>query len=210
MELSDLFQVIDQYDEQAFIECSDALYEAMGFAVLRKDDIRRIDLKEKLATFFRYNETCVKAGGHFDKPLASYVHKAVAEHFIFGSERTEKYNSLLETTISSVNSGSADLSTIENLVLIFISDFSVYRSYFQGKKRESKLQLLNVPYYLKRDAIEVAKYIFNEISICGRHTQRAGLRKASVVERFQDHERVFAYVITVLFVLRILQFEGEI
>ncbi len=212
MELTDLFQVVDQYDEQVFVACRETLYESLGFKVLPIAEIRRVDLKEKLADFFCYNETGKKSNGSFEKPFASFVQRAIGEHFVFNSEREKKYHSLVETYIASINKGTADLSTIENLVLVYISDFCVYKGYFQDKKREGRLQVTDITYYLDRDDVDVAKYVFDEITICHRYTQRKGIKRKeeTVIERFSESERLFAYVISVLFIYRILQYEGEL
>lgn len=212
MELKDLFDVIDQYDDQVFNSCRSTLYNALEFKILSEEEIRRVDLKEKLAVFFCFNETGKASEGHFEIPLASYIRRAISAHFVFTSEREKRYLSLIDTYISSIKEGSADLSTVENLILIYISDFCVYKSNYQDYNREEILQVTNIKYYLDRDAVDVAKYVLDEISICHRHTQRRGIKRKeeTVIERFSESEKLFAYVVSVLFIYRILQYEGEL
>ena len=177
MELAVFYQIIDEYDNQTFEACRDTLYDALNYQVLKKEDIRRIDLKEKLAVFFQHNQACSNAKEHFEQPLASYIERAINEHLIFSDNRTKKYYGLAQKYISMLKNGTADLTTIENLIVIYISSFREYKRKNRGKKIEGKEKLGQTDFYLNRESINVATFIYSEIRICGKRIHRRGLKR---------------------------------
>ena len=209
MKLDDLFQVIDDYNEDVFERCKDTLYTGLGFIVLKKEEIRRNDVKEKLAELFSNNESIKEAEGNIAKPLASFIQRAFSTHLVFDSERVKEYKSLADKYITKINKDSDNISIVENLILIFISFFYDYKEYFQEKKREGILKVSNTQFILYEDDVDVADYILQTVSICERY-EKGVVKKKQKVSYFKESERQLAYIITVLFIYRILQIEGEL
>ena len=223
MDLYDLFTVIDQYDEQTFSVCLDRLYEKLGFVVIGKEEVRCVDLKEKLADFLSHNQTYHEAEKSLEKPLAAFIKKALAEHFVLTEERAKKYYAQAAGYIAAIDNDGAHLETVENLVLIYISFFSLYKKHVGDNKREPKLRVSDVKFYLDREADDVVNYIYDKVTICGRTTSNNKIAQVTNLlieqltkkqkdepETFTETEKIFAYIVTTLFVCRILQYEGEI
>ena len=53
MTIIDLFSIIDGLSETSFMKCRNHLYSALGFSIVPLEDVRRVDLKEKIMVFFQ-------------------------------------------------------------------------------------------------------------------------------------------------------------
>ena len=47
----DYLQIVDSLNDEAFAFCVDTIFPVLGYRVLRKEEVRRVDLKERLREF---------------------------------------------------------------------------------------------------------------------------------------------------------------
>ncbi len=228
MTLTDLYKIIDDYDDDAFIACREALYNYLDFHVIQPEEIRRIDLKEKLAEFFIKN----KIEENIEKKFITSSER-ISDYYIIiesGSDRICRYDELRKKYAEKLLQEKSSLATLENYILVYLSHFrgqmEAYNKYIirnlisskQPKITHVKAKIKQAEYYLYTTDIEVLKYICSKaykyyadnngiVDQAIRLLKRPANQKT---KNLTDTERLSLYILGVLFFYRILQIEGEI
>ena len=209
MELDSIYKIIDEYSEPAFQACKNALYNVLDYKVLRPEDIRTVDLKEKLTEFlFKYMNP---DSADYAFRFATFAEQLLPFHIIAGSQRVSKYADRSKELLSEMKTGLAPLTVVENFLVIFISHF---RSYLEAnsEKEERPITITEANYYLIPEDIKTIEFIHNNIHILKVEQKKNILKRqpSTYFKRMAQTDASFLYVISVLIFYRILQFEGEI
>ena len=209
MNLDTVFQIIDDYNQPAFEACSDALYDILGYKVLQRKDIRKIDLKEKLAVYL----TSANMTENLEKLFVSSAEPLVRFHveIVPGSERIKKYDLLRKKTADSLTPENSPISTLENYVLIYLAQFRSHMK-LNNSLSDCKIQISDAEYCLYKNDIDVLNYIKNYCHIIKQESRKKliGKQVDIKIHRLNQEQSSLIYIIGILIFYRILQFEGEI
>ena len=211
MEINDIFQIIDDFDNATFEQCKNHLYRNIDFHIISESEVRRVDLKEKLATIIKQYPYIPRK--NYEISFVEYA-EGILSHYVSISKRDIRdynYEMQRQQLAESLSKGGTSLSALEDYFLVFLS---VCRELTSIGDYEKKAQVRNVTYYLTPEDVESIEKIWHN-AVKYDSTERKVILKikektSTKTHEFKSNERLFLYILSVLLLFRILQFEGEI
>lgn len=209
MDISDIFSIIDEFDSSTFEACRETLYRHLNFKVLKIVDVRPVDIKEKIEDFFDRYMNGRKIKNQFEISYAMLIENIMDLHIEPKSERDSRYRQLASKCVCELKNGTGDISTLENLVLVYICQFREYKKLSAKSNVEEILSISGTEYLLSSGDVHVVDYIYNMIKYCTREPQKLLIGKIKEKKRELSYfEKQLLYIITILIAYRILQYEG--
>lgn len=115
----DLFKTIDGFSDVAYERCKNFLFGALNFEVLSREQVRRIDFEEKIASFFsanKYSKTDI------EKKYAQIADGIILRHVSIQDARGAKYDKRRASLSSNLLKGGCSLDTVLDYAFIFIQE----------------------------------------------------------------------------------------
>lgn len=205
MDTNDFLRIIDEFEPETFERCKLKLYDTLRFRVLKPSEIRPCDMKERLVHYFNTNTAANSTKSFTEVRYALYL-ASVLKTLCGENAVHDKYSDMFLKCIDTVRDMSADINTLDKLVL-------VYCSRLRGIAKIGTCAACNVDYYIYPSDLETADYVLNSVDVRERK-EKKGIKfkkeKEYTEVKFNEHEKRFLYIITVLLIYRILQYEEEI
>ena len=132
--------LLDDLSEEAFLFCVDRIYPLFNYRVLKKEDIRRIDLLEQLTVLF---DSIPKTEDGKDRGSCNYYFFIIRQYFdsFIGAvkgELAEKYQNRVFEIMDLTNRDSLTFDEVEDVLTVFIS---FIRSLNQSNQLDGKRYL---------------------------------------------------------------------
>lgn len=207
MDLNDLYDIIDNYSDAAFERCKSLLYKPL-FSVTPESEIRRVDFKEQLTSFFKLKKYPQK---HFERDFVKYTEGIVEKYIVFESERDKKYDSERKSLVQALLKDDVPLEFLEDYFFIYLSQCFQFsdKKAFNGSYRTK-----DVNYYINKTDLLTIANIFNKADYyyIYKTVKRPIIqdKEEKQLRAFRDDEKMFVYIISVIMYYHILQFGGEI
>lgn len=119
----DYVKIIDDFNDQAFKYCVDLLYPSLKFRILTKQDIRKVDLKERVLEIIA-GYLPVKD----NKPSGSLEKYVEAVKFYFDNylhckpdSIALRYHAAALDAMKEIKAGNGELSRVEDVFMVFIA-----------------------------------------------------------------------------------------
>lgn len=132
----DYIKLVDDMSDEAFQFCVEQLYPMCNYRVLQKEDIRRIDLKERLLGF---NSIVPKNDGEEQGALNYYlfVLRLYFDSFLKckPGSTAEKYRNRAMELMESALSDNGTIEDVEDLVQIYIALFRTLNNRFDEMEK---------------------------------------------------------------------------
>lgn len=191
----DYLQIVDSLNDEAFAFCVDAIFSVLGYRVLRKEDVRRVDLKERLREF------SAQSGSLYLHILQLYFGNYL--HFSAESREERLYHRALDL-MKDVSKNQNDFGKLDDLVLIFIILLRPLAT-GAGSVEEIADRMLE----LSRDDAGILKKIWknhipSEVENMPEFMQKLQKPRTPPLEELK-----MTYINNVLFLCRSLQNRGE-
>lgn len=159
----DYRRLIEEMSDDAFLFCVDLLYPISGYRVLKPEDIRRIDLLERILGF---DSLIPKAERGKDQGSLNYyigVLKKYLDLYIKCKEgsRSERYKKRAYELINTALSDEGVLRDVDDLFFIFISFFRALRPQFDEIGKQNCF--VNDSFFLDLQKADAA--LLNEIRL---------------------------------------------
>lgn len=207
MNINDLYTIIDDYNADAFRSCVDFLYKQL-FRVTPKADIRRIDLKEQIANAFIHNKFPEK---DIERTFVKYSEGIITYYTSFVGKRDEQYVSRRKELAHLLSKGGSSLEVVEDYFFIYLSQCYCFSDEgdFHGTHKT-----VEVNYYLNQTDLNTIINIFNKVKYYYTiKTVKPFLKQSQDKQEFnlfKDSDKLFIYILNILLLYRIIQYEGEI
>ena len=198
----DYIKLVDDMSDEAFQFCVEQIYPICNYRVLQKEDIRRIDLKERLLGF---NRLVPKNDGKEQGTLNYYLFilKLYFDSFLKckAGSTAEKYRKRAMELMESALSDNGTIEDVEDLVQIYISLFRALNDCFD---EIDKYVAVGLTFDVYKEDADMLKEIW-------RHKK---LIPNGIVDKLlgTNYEKsaaiTLAYVNNVIFLCRCLQNRG--
>lgn len=207
----DYVSIIDSLNDRAFRCCVEYLHSVLSFMVLKKDDIRKIDLEEKILSnispyLVRMNIDNHQSMAHYMSVLKLYLNTFIV---CKKSSRASSYMDRINEIIDKVIYDDYCENDIDDIVTIFIGLFRGYRTgvlrYGKVKFNIITLSIENSP-----DDIEVISWIKENSELKPTSALRKKYMNRSMVTLTSDviAEKRFMYITSVVLLCKLLQKTG--
>lgn len=197
---SKLYAVIDELDDNMFTQCLKVLYPALNFRALKMEDIRRVDLKEKLTDYFEYSAV----GNDLEALYAESCEGIIARYASFKSERDAAYSEARKETAKLLKENKDELTDLENYAMVFLSECRELS--FADSKKSAEVK--NAVYHLSAADFETAEKIKNSAKEYISSKRKIPGEMFSV-KGIENNAALLVFTFNVLLLGRIMQFEGE-
>lgn len=201
--------IIDDYNEQAFRDCVNQLYPMFNYIVTTRNDIRKIDLEEKLLQLEK--NYLLEKEKHYSWVKSKTPVEAFAEeieYFVdnqFNPGKSVKaYQQKAKNIVKSLKHGEYSIDGLEDLVKIFICFMRCY--WPTWKNTNSKLN--SFVFDIQSEDSEMLSDFRKHRFIRCSETEGV-IRKKTTDYHFLQYSIDYIYIITILIYYRLMQFEGE-
>lgn len=204
----DYIKLVDDMSEKAFQFCVDQLYPLSNYRVLQKEDIRRVDLKERLLGFNRLVPTNDgKEQGALNYYL--FVLKLYFDNFISCKDgsKAQLYRKRAMELMESALSDKGTIEDVEDLVQIYISLFRSYKGYFE---KIQNYTIAWVDFNVYEEDANMLKEIWEQKNLMPNGiVENQGLLDKIFKTDFEEKTAIkLAYINNVIFLCRCLQNRG--
>lgn len=205
----DYIKLVDDMSEEAFQFCVDQLYPMCNYRVLQREDIRRIDFKERL---LGYNSNIPKDEKGKEQGSLNYylfVMKLYFDNFLRCKEgsKAEKYRNRAMELIDSSLSENGTIEDVEDLVQIFIALFRSMDYNFDHIER-NLIEDLTFDIYKKDATLLKTIWEHNKLVPNGIIKKIGRSEKSRGVEYWKQNAIKLAYINNIIFLCRCLQNRG--
>lgn len=205
----DYIKLVDDMSDQAFQFCVDQLYPMCNYRVLQRDDIRRIDFKERL---LGYNSTVPKDEKGKEQGALNYylfVMRLYFDNFLKCKEgsKAEKYRTRAMELMDSALSENGTIEDVEDLVQIFIA---LFRSLDYDYDHIEKNLIEDLAFDIYKEDAELLKTIWehNKLVPNGIIKKLGRSEKSRGAEYWKQNAIKLAYINNIIFLCRCLQNRG--
>ncbi len=205
----DYIKLVDDMSEQAFNFCVDQLYPMCNYRVLQKEDIRRIDLKERLLGF---NSIVPKDDKGKEQGALNYylfVLKLYFDNYLKckAGSKAEKYRNRAMGLMNSALSENGTIEDIEDLVQIFIA---LFRSLDDDFDHIDKYSVVGLTFDVFKEDADLLKAIWQHKKLVPDGiVEKPGLLDKIFGTDYEKKTAIkFAYINNVIFLCRCLQNRG--
>jgi len=204
----DYIKLVDDMSDEAFQFCVDQLYPMCNYRVLQKEDIRRIDLKERLLGF---NSIVPKNDGKEQGTLNYYlfVLKLYFDNFLKCKTGTkaEKYRNRAIELMESALSDNGTIEDVEDLVQIFIG---LFRSLDDDFDHIEKYIVTGITFDVFKEDADLLREIWEHKKLVPNGiVEKPGLLDKIFGTDYEKKTAIkLAYINNVIFLCRCLQNRG--
>lgn len=201
-------KLVDEMNDITFSFCVDQLLPISDFKLMKKEDIRPIDLKEWLIRFGYSISKAEKRNDLLDTGFYIDILKKYFDTFVkckTGS-RAERYHVRAMELMKVSCSKEGSLEDIEDLVLIFVSFFRALRPYFDTINTQGRI-IKNLEFDVYQEDTILLKDIKCKLMPNGMSTNPIKAKNLNEWSKMIDASE-FAYVNNMLFLCRALQNRG--
>lgn len=204
----DYIKLVDDMSDEAFQFCVDQLYPMCNYRVLKKEDIRRIDLKERLLGF---NSIVPKNDGKEQGALNYYlfVLKLYFDNFLKCKTGTkaEKYRNRAIELMESALSDNGTIEDVEDLVQIFIG---LFRSLDDDFDHVEKYIVTGITFDVFKEDADLLREIWEHKKLVPNGiVEKPGLLDKIFGTDYEKKTAIkLAYINNVIFLCRCLQNRG--
>ena len=201
----DYIKLVDDMSDEAFQFCVDQLYPMCNYRVLQKEDIRRIDLKERLLGF---NSIVPKNDGKEQGALNYYlfVLKLYFDSFLIceAGSKAEKYRNRAMELMESALSDNGTIEDVEDLVQIYIALFRSLKKCFDNI---DKYVAVDLTFDVFKEDADMLKAIWeNKKLVPNGIVGKQGLFDSEFRIEYEKKTAIkMAYINNVIFLCRCLQ-----
>ncbi len=198
-------KLVDDLSDQAFQFCADQLYPICNYRYLKREDFRRIDLKEKLVDLY-----FIPSDQQGSLNYYLFVLKLYFENFIKckSGSVAEKYLSRAMELIESALSDNGTIEDVEDIVQIFIALFRTLSNRFDEIE---KYMAVGLTFDVFRDDADLLKNIWKHKKLVPNGIvveKKGGLYRSFGLDRYKQNAIKMAYIYNVIFLCRCLQNRG--
>ena len=206
--------LLNDLSDEAFHFCVDKLYPLFNYRILKKEDIRRIDLLEQITVLFDGVPKTEKGKSSGSINYYFYIIRKYFESFIGAvkGEQAEKYHKRAFEIMDLTNRDSLTFDEVEDVLTVFVSSI---RSLNQSNQLDGKKYL----FYKCRLDLEVEdadllesiwknkNFIPNDIA--QKKKRGIATRNKSKDDKEIDFALKFTYINSLLYLARGLDQRGE-
>lgn len=209
----DYISIIDEFNDKAFRFCVDQLYPLCDYHVLKKSDIRKVDMKE---LFFSLPKLIPKNDKGKEQGSLDYYLFVLKQYFDgffkYGPDsKAEHYRNRAVELIGNVLSREGTIEDIQDVVIIFISLFRAYRDGLSESGVDIKEYVLSE---LKLDLLLEDSALLKVVADNHRLVPGNTIRRLEIVDKLigsdsaQKAATRFLYFTNTIFLCRGLQMFG--
>ncbi|SCY81097.1 hypothetical protein SAMN02910292_03029 [Lachnospiraceae bacterium XBB2008] len=199
-------KMINEMDQDSYDLCFSSIHEELGFEVIPKEDIRRIDFIEKIIDSVLYDVYILEIlHGEID---AIEYYSSILWFYFFchikcaENSRAEQYKLLAEAKIRSIRNEKDKYTSLIDIVMIFLA---LFREYSQnGYNKEVLIKDIKLRIY--REDIDVIEWLYQKGSIStviGRQIDK-NEKKLGMEKFYSYHNSGIFYVLTVVIYCHLL------
>lgn len=208
----DYIAIIDELNDQAFQRSVELLFPLLGYRILTKDDVRKVDLKERvLELIARYVPSKGrKSVGTLDK--YGEILKFYFEYYLPCKldSIASRYRTIALETIKTIKPGIEEIRIAEDLFMIFLSMMRSAKPDF-----EKKTPIENISFIVKNsdgellEEIKDHEFLWPVAQIAASFVQTPIAKKVIKPNLQPVNDKEFAYLNNVLLYCRMMQAQGE-
>ncbi len=205
--------VIDQLNDDAVKFCVEHLYPLFNYRVIKKEDVRSIDLKEKFYPLVSYIDKKMKPVGKLG--VTNYyvsLIKLYLMEFISCKKgsRPERYKQAAIEYINKYDDLETGITTVGDILMIYLS---LFRSLGENIEIAKSRTVLDATFDLEESDAEIIKIIWksNNLIPAGMYETKTDIfnRKIRVSSDYDiKQKRQFFYAVSILLLARSLQDRG--
>ena len=203
----DLYAIIDEFSDAAYERCKNFLFGALNFEVLSRDQVRRIDFKEKIAGFFSakgYSKTDI------EKLYAKIADGIILRYVSIKGDRGIKYDNRRKALSSQLLNGGCSADKVLDYAFIFIQECW---DFTEAKNYEGHYNTTMDSFSCDPDDFTTVLRLFNDVTKYNYYDTTnpiIGRKKEELyVHTLSADEKKYLCILNAIFLTRLLQAGGE-